>query len=258
MAFQEVLKLVKKHRSDSNHSELEIRIGSFSTEGNFTAGYNSNHIKVINRLNSRLKKTCAAFPTTWVLVPQYSYIVGDHGENIRSTVIPNKEPEIIKKTRVNFVNLTSDRPMHLRVTLSNEIPIKSNEVLKRIQKTPPISVRYVQRASFIHILKMGCKKVEFRVDISKVGFSGSNKLEATKAHNEKGDNCSYHCETELVTKLRPITDKKLEHREDEFIAEAILSFGKSLLGSFEIQSDGSSVQLPAANLYLLNSDIGIN
>lgn len=245
-AKKEVVKLIEQLRAHPDDPlELEIRVGQFSSDQEFTAGYAQQQMDLIGRLMPRLQKTVDTHPTRWKFEGRYTMVRGEYGNGIRQTCRPGQEEVFQQKSLVSRVDLLTDRPYHLRVSLSRESSVPSPVP----RSEPPQSVRLIDRATFLeHVPALSPSSLPepliFQWDISKVSSSGKTKKDCTDKP------CTYHCEVELRTKLRPLEDKKLEHIQDELIASLLLARGSALLGTF-VRSEGSFEPLPPPKLVVI-------
>ncbi len=244
---ESVLKMVQYIRAHPAESlELEVRVGKFTSEHDFVAGYPKELIPLVTKLLSRLSKSAQVDPTRWQSIPKYQMIRAFHDKGLRQTCRPGHEAEFTLKQQIGKLDLMTDRSYHLRVSLCKENTIemtKNHPMYNTVTKNPPVSVRYVQRASFLETVN---SEIIFQWDISKTSSEAPNKIKAAESP------CSYHCEVELKTKLAPLEDKVAEKSQDELITDLLLTRAQSFLGTTFV-SKGQFLPLPPPKLVIINS-----
>ncbi len=265
-ALHRMVKYVRS-KNQAENLEFEIRLGQFTAANDFEPGFRHEHMEVVSRLRSRIQKNTQAMPSIWTEVePMYTMIRCEYDGNIRKTCrIRNKvaeSAEYILKRRAGKVDILTDRPYHIRATVSRETKLNitpTHHMYKTVTQNPPKSVRYVTRASFLETIPsipgffLGTednKPIAFQWDISKVSESGANKQQATN------DPCSYHCEFELRNKLITIEDPEKENQLNLLLVDLIISRIRALVGSHLLDKATSSLTpLPPAQLSLLVKDV---
>jgi len=242
----------ENHKDDL---ELELRVGKFTSENEFVSGYTHDHMDLINRLLQRLKKNTehSDYKKTWTMEPKYLMMRCQFAKNIRKTCRPSYREEFLMKKLVGKIDIHTDRQYHLRASLIKEIQIDCNQSqYEYLKKTAPISVRYIQRASFQEVVpyigSQDLKEIVFQYDISKVSEAAPTKKKCTEIP------CTYHCELELKTKLIPIPDKKVETQQNYLIADMLISRARALLGTSHLDSEKVLRPLPPAKLLVINKD----
>ena len=249
-----MLKFMRTHHKEN--LELEIRVGQFNSSNEFHPGYTQEHRQLSKKLAIRMEKN-SQHPTlsqTWEMVPKYIMMRCEYEQGVRKTCIPGRNEEFMTKKRVGKLDLTTDRQYQIRLALSRETKVnltKGHHMYERVKRGPPISVRYLQRGSFMEKLS-GPHGNEFcfQWDISKVSTEAPNKNRATKHP------CSYHCEVELKSKLKPLADKVTEQEEDLWLADHILARARVLLGThYKETPEAPASLLPAAKFFILTKDV---
>jgi len=244
---ESVIKMVRYIRAHPTESlELEARVGKFTSEHEFVAGYPTELIPLVTKLLSRLSKSAQVEATRWQSIPKYQMIRAFHDKGLRQTCRPGHEAEFTLKQLVGKLDLMTDRDYHLRVSLCKETTVemtKHHPMYDTVTKKPPVSVRYVLRASFLETVT---PEIVFQWDISKTSPEAPNKIKAAESP------CFYHCEVELKTKLTPMEDKVAEKTQDELITELLLTRAQSFLGT-TFWSQGQLLPLPPPKLVIINS-----
>ena len=246
-----VCKMVQYVREHHNEDiELELRIGQFTVNGEFFPGYQYQNRSVISRLIQRMEKNCESMGE-WENNKQYMFIRAEYPNSVRQTCVPNSPKVFTLKKRLGKVDISTDRIYDVRFSLCKETPIRlaSNHAIhEMVKRDKPLSVRMIQRASFIETIKMGSSSFKVQYDISKVSRQSNSKMTCTQHP------CTYHCEIELIDSLTPMSDKLEEKRQNEFIAMSLISRGRALLGTHTITENGL-MSLPQPKLFVLNNDI---
>lgn len=143
--------------------ELEGSLGVL-TEGNFKSGVDFKYFQSIHSIFTYENPTK---PKVWSSVEPKSHFASFfYKGNIRGRYTAKTPPDIVQKTTVANIDIgATDRHYDLRVSLKEEIPLKSHIVTQ-----VPEHVRLHQRWSFVY-------KDAFRYDLTKVA-SGQNKESA--------------------------------------------------------------------------------
>lgn len=256
-----IVQLVSKLRNNANDQipfELECRIGQFTTQGKFVAGYEISHKALISRLLAALKER-TKLSTNWSQIDSYSFVRSNYSNHIRSTHFgnsSNKPTEYLCKKIINHIDLKTDnREYDVRFSLASEKPIQlkqeSQEIYNMITKNEPDRVCVGRRTSFLEIVNTNGNldvkndfDFQLRYDISQISKAGRTKKEACEQP------CDYHCEIEIYNKLQPLTNKTEEHKQDVYIAKVLLSRMSSLLGTFTSTPTGPKL-LPPPLFYFL-------
>ncbi len=243
--IRSLVALVDYTRShNSEHLELELRVGTFGQDHSFTAGY--SHVPVISKMMKRLKNNALKLKT-WTDVGKAEFNSCEYPNNVRKRVPPN---QIITKRKLAKIDIQSDRGMGLRVCLSSEIPVTDPQTLQDCDKNEPISLRIIKRVSFVQKVCFA-NGFDFLVqyDISKVSQAAPNKLECTK------NPACYHCELELKTALSKLLDPETEMRQNQMIAYGLLSCAKTFLGTHRIVENDVAERLPPPSLVILSQNL---
>jgi hypothetical protein len=233
--------------------ELEMRIGQFTTGGQFTPGYTSENRHIIQRLLRRLEKNCQD-KDNWTNDKQYMFIRAEYPNGIRRTCIPNNPDKtlLIEKKRLGKIDLNTDRNYDIRFSLCSEAVVTSDQVLSMVKINKPESVRMIQRASFIETINLqDHQHFRLQYDISKVSKQSDDKMTCTKYP------CSYQCELELIEKLQPLDDKAEEEKQNKFIARVMIDRSRALLGSYTITPNGLTA-LNTAKLCIVRSTLPVS
>jgi mRNA capping enzyme, beta chain len=245
--LQSITEFVAYMRSkNSENLELEIRVGSFASDQTFHPGY--SHVPLMRRMTKRLETNCSKL-NSWTALPQISFLSGEYLNNIRKRVAPQQIPIIIQKRKLAKIDISSDRLMGLRVSLSEEIPVAASKLLDAQNKEQePIQVRCIYRASFQQKIHFNNKfSVLVQYDISKVSTGAPNKLECTKTPAQ------YHCEVELKDKLIKLGNPDEERIQNQCIAYALLQCAKTFLGTHKMVNGEISERLNQPLLTMISS-----
>jgi hypothetical protein len=237
--------LVDFVRNSPDQLELEIRVGAFGQDHSFTPGY--SHVPVISKMMKRLRNNTLKLKTWTELAKVPIFNSGEYPNNVRKRVPLN---QLITKRKLAKIDIQSDRGMGLRVCLSSEIPVTDPQVIQDCEKNAPISLRIINRASFVQKISFS-NGFEFSVqyDISKVSQPAANKLECTK------NPACYHCEVELKTPLAKLGDAETELRQNQMIAYGLLSCAKTFLGTHRLVENDTSERLPPPSLVILSQTL---
>ena len=277
-----VTKMVSHVRqNDKDPIEMEVRVGHFTYGGEFSAGFSNMNtdeiLQVINRLVNSLNKNCTQLKH-WTKIPEFQMLRAVYPHNIRRTCVTGTDqtPEqntLCIKSRIGKIDITTDRSPDLRFSICRETPInlhRDHAAYDSVTRNKPESVRIMQRASFVEVIPFDprqtypevdgkispaeheCFRLQF--DISKVSPRASTKIETCKGVKPSATNttCAYHCEIELVTKLRPLQDKTESEQQDQFIAQSMINRAKALLGSYDITTGNL---LPQPKLFLFSHEL---
>jgi hypothetical protein len=232
---------------NSEHLELEIRLGTFSQDHHFTPGFHHTQRQIIQKALDRFR-TNGTKLKDWTTLPELNYIVSEYGDNIRTIVNPGSPLKTQKKKKLVTLDLTTDRSHGFRICLSEEMDLTEHthpDIFTMIKKQAPLSVRFVQRASFLTRIPMDTSDLRVQYDISKVS-TGANKLECTKQP------ASYHCEIELKGHLHKLGNEEQEVYDNQFIANQLLCYAKALLGSYRKDDKNVYHALPQPKVFFLN------
>jgi hypothetical protein len=265
-------------KNHTQNLEFEIRVGQFTSENEFEPGFRHEHIAMVSRLRSRIEKNTESLPTWSILEPMYMMMRCEFDGGIRKTCRQKPQEgiateEYMMKQRIGKVDIMTDRPYHFRASVSRETKLNmtsSHHMYKTVTQSPPKSIRYVLRASFIEAIPtipgvfMGTRNNEpysFQWDISKVSESGTTKKNAAEGQ------CSYHCEFELRNTLVPVEDKDVETQLNNTLVDLLIARIRAVSGSYIIEKSALqlppeqantvslSVPLPPARLSLLVRDV---
>lgn len=258
--LESVIKMIQYARQNhTEQMEIEARVGKFTHEHEFVAGYPKEQIPLITKMLERMQKNATVMDdpraprNKWEMIPKYYMVRGSYDHGLRRTCRPNQtEPEFVLKKQVGKLDLLTDRSYHLRISLCKESTVemnKSHPMYETVTKKPPLSVRYVQRASFVERVPAfeNFPEIVFQWDISKTSPEAPTKAKASESP------CMYHCECELQTKLFPVENKLLERQQDEYIAQMLICRASALLGTSYKSAQGQLVPLPPAKLVVINS-----
>lgn len=253
-----VVRMIQYMRANhTQNMELEIRVGKFSTDNCFHPGFSADHRILINRMGNRMHKNTIhpEMKHLWSSTPQSLVMRCEYEKGVRKTVKPNHEEEIIVKQRIGKIDITTDREYHLRFSLSRETKINltpKHHLFNTVNQGPPLSVRYLMRSTFTEKIPSVTKDPEddfcLQWDISKVSERAATKEKSTKSP------CTFHCEIELKSQLKPLADKAKEEQQDQLLADLLLARARAVLGTSYIQGD-SLRPLPPAKLMILTKDV---
>lgn len=247
---QALIRMIQHIRDNPDKNiELEVRVGQFTSENNFKAGYSHEHLKLIYRMLQRLTKNTKheELKKTWTKEPEYMMMRCEYPDDLRKTCRPPFPEEYMIKKKYEKIDVLTDRQYHLRFSLSDE---QKNDITKNptlyesIKQNPPTSVRYIYKHCFQEIVP-ACTDIKdakdtgntkdakdtkeetiiFHWEISKVSDPAPNKKKSTETP------CTYHCELELKTKLLPIQNETEAMLKNTLLADLILSRAKALLGT---------------------------
>jgi hypothetical protein len=243
-AVCDLVAYVRNHNTEP--LELEIRVGLFGQDNTFNPGY--SHVALMRRMMVRLQNNCAKLKN-WTKLDELKFLTSEFPNNVRKRTCPQTKPVLIEKKKLAKIDLSSNRIMGLRVCLSNEIPITDSKVITDTEKTEPISLRIVHRASFIEKVSFDNFSVSFQYDISKISCTARNKIECTKTP------ATYHCEIELKDKLQKLGNEEEEKRQNKLIAFTFLNHAKTFLGTHKLIQGEVSEQLCQPCLSIISQTI---
>ncbi len=239
-SVEHMLQYVRSHSHEN--LELEIRIGQFDERGQFKAGYAEEDAIAVKRLETSLKvKVDQA--SNWKAVPPVKMLKADFGNHLQQVAFEHGVGTIYQyKTTVETRDVFAhNRPLSFRIRLSKEDRVdlsKKPDVHALVKQTQPLSVRLCLRHSFTETMTLGSEEVMVRYDITRTTLPCKTKIEAFKAA------AIFQVELELVSKLRPWSDKTVESDQNRLVAQALLARAVALLGSFTVENDQRRALLP--------------
>jgi hypothetical protein len=231
---------VRNHNSE--HLELEIRVGIFGQDNTFNPGY--SHVALMRRMMLRLQNNCAKLKN-WTQLDDFKFVSSEFPNNLRKRTCPQTQPVLIEKIKLAKIDISSNRIMGLRVCLSSEIPVTDSKRVTECEKIDAISKRIVHRASFVEKVSFDNFSVSFQYDISKVSSAALNKIECTKTP------ATYQCEIEIKDKLLKLGNEEEEIRQNRLIAFTFLNNAKTFLGTHKLVSHDVSERLCQPSLAII-------
>lgn len=240
-----IRELLKCTRNEMD-GEFEVRVGEFVSgemDGeedikggggyHFKAGWDHAHFQGLSHLLESLRKQCEKNPARWQSENKIMFLKNDYGDNVLKIIESNKpsEPIVVRKTKnIRRIDIQTDRPYHVRVSLSREerLHVTENHPLyNKLNKEAPLSVRVGVRESFEETVRHEQYGwiVQWKYDITKMSPPGKTKEECARQQ------CRWHCEIELLTNLSSLSSKEEEVIQEEWVARMLLNRMKVILGT---------------------------
>ena len=228
---------VSKYRYGPDTMELEIRVGTLTSDRRFTAGFSHEHRHMMRDLATALQRNVQSDTAhqRWQGGGDYTFMNSFYdAEGIRRRSKQFKDRtdhSVVRKRVVNLVNIMTDRPYHLRFALQDEEPVpyhRGSVHYEKLSKEPPDFVQIGRRIEFTETIGMigdPTLNVVFQYDLTQLSRRENNK------RNCAGSPCSWHSEIELKTKLQPLANKIQERSQDEWVAKLFLVRAGLMLGS---------------------------
>lgn len=247
-SVEHMLQYIRSHGHED--LELEFRIGQLDERGQFKAGYAEEDAIAVKRLEAALKikvDRCS----NWKAVAPYKMLKADFGNHLQQVAFEHGVGTIYQyKTAVETRDvLAHNRPISFRVRLSKEERVdlsKKPDIHAMVKQTQPLSVRLCLRHSFTETIALGEEEIMVRYDITRTTLPCKTKIEAFKAP------AVFQVELELVSKLRPWSDKTLESDQNRAIAKALLARAVALLGSYAVESNEERKALQPPKIAILH------
>lgn len=280
-ALVRAIKFLRDHHSEN--LELEIRVGHFSADNDFVAGINHKHLKTNLRLLTRIEKNATVLKQWKLQEDLFTMMRFEYDGGVRKTcrVKTDNPPDYIAKRVLKKIDIVTNRPFHFRLAISRETRLHitpSHHMYETVTKKPPLSVRIIQRKSFLETVPnetnsfLGTKDnlpFQFQWDLSKVSPPAATKQQATT------EPAVYQVEFELKSQLIPIPDSAQEQTCNELLARLIMERIYATSGTHvikkieniqkdiqnpsiqkpEIESPITFERLPRTPLVLLSSDV---
>lgn len=260
MLLENKLAQMMKIFKDNDTLEMEVRVGKINSDLSFRAGYTHDCRCVISRLLSRLMENVKKYEyenernKRWTMEKQFVYLKSYYKYNGTTVIginIPNQTEKYYIKRKNVVIDVQTTRPMDLRFSLNEEIPIILNrendeKLFDLITRGHPNYVSMITRTSFFeHIEILGARLV-FRYDISKVSDPSKTKMESSKKP------CTYHCEIEIMNPVPKSTNLEHESQINSIIIDMFIKRACVLLGT-HVKSKNESKKLELPKLVVINN-----